>query len=86
MFSATFDSTQRHIHIRLGMFEGRMIFGAEGHDFMIRFNINLVEDALAQKLLIVGGRGLTNRLFAVHLESTRPDLVGNKTISLSLRL
>jgi hypothetical protein len=48
VLSGTVDSTQWNIDVCLAMFKGGLvIFGAERHDFMVRFDVYLVEDAFA---------------------------------------
>jgi hypothetical protein len=60
------------------------LFGAEGHDFVVGLDVDFVEDAFAEQLLVVGGRRLADGFVAVHLEGAGADLVGNEAVAFGL--
>jgi len=52
---------------------------------MVRKQVNLIEDSLAEEFLIVGAGGLSAGTVVLDLESTGPDLVRDEPVSLGLR-
>ena len=61
-----------------------MALVAEIHDFVIGLEVNFVEDALAQKFLIVGTGSLAVRPVVLHLEGARTNLVRNEPVPFRL--
>lgn len=63
-----------------------LLWFIEGHDLVIGLEVDIIQDALVEQLLVVGSGGLSAGCLVFDLKGTGADLAGDEAIAPGLRL